>query len=224
MLTASRQCRQRLRRYLQRLRFTGSSEIPGVQVGQNEFEGRGGDDVITGNTNVLGHAADAGELPQCDGCGDGGHCRRHGRRQRLRRPRHVLECLCSLGIGLQRHALRQQQCQLHGLSRPIEGRGGDDYIDGRGGYDIVTYNNDVATTSGITVHLAAGTVTGDATVGTDTLRDVEAVAGHQLRRRLRCDRLRPCRRAQCQHHQRQLQRLRRRRRQRHDHRQRQHPP
>src|SRR5258707_14626975 len=40
-----------------------------------------------------------------------------------------------------------------------------------------TYNNDPATTSGITVHLAAGTVTGDATVGTDTLRHVEAARG-----------------------------------------------
>ena len=59
----------------------------------------------------------------------------------------------------------------------FEGRGGDDYIDGRGGYDIVTYNNDPSTTSGITVNLAAGTVTGDATVGTDTLRNVEAVRG-----------------------------------------------
>src|SRR5258707_4166084 len=40
-----------------------------------------------------------------------------------------------------------------------------------------TYNNDPATTSGITVHLAAGTVTGDATVGTDTIRHVEAARG-----------------------------------------------
>ena len=58
-----------------------------------------------------------------------------------------------------------------------EGRGGDDYIDGRGGYDQVTYNNDPTTTSGIIVHLAAGTVTGDATVGTDTIRNVEAARG-----------------------------------------------
>ena len=36
---------------------------------------------------------------------------------------------------------------------------------------------DPATTSGITVNLAAGTVTGDATVGTDTLLSVEAVRG-----------------------------------------------
>ena len=58
-----------------------------------------------------------------------------------------------------------------------EGRGGNDFIDGRGGYDMVSYNNDPATTSGITVHLAAGTVTGDATVGTDTIRHVEAARG-----------------------------------------------
>jgi hypothetical protein len=59
----------------------------------------------------------------------------------------------------------------------FEGRAGDDFIDGRGGYDRADYTNDLATTSGITVHLAAGTVTGDATVGTDTLRAVEAVRG-----------------------------------------------
>ena len=39
------------------------------------------------------------------------------------------------------------------------------------------YNNDLATTSGIAVNLAAGTVTGDATVGTDTLRSIEFVRG-----------------------------------------------
>ena len=64
-----------------------------------------------------------------------------------------------------------------GTYETYEGRGGDDFIDGRGGYDQVTYNNDPATTSGIVVHLAAGTVTGDATVGTDTIRNVEAARG-----------------------------------------------
>jgi len=49
--------------------------------------------------------------------------------------------------------------------------------DGRGGYDIVNYSGDPATAAGITVHLADGTVTGDSTVGTDTLRAVEAVRG-----------------------------------------------
>src|SRR5947208_2434002 len=42
---------------------------------------------------------------------------------------------------------------------------------------MVTYNNDLTTTSGITVHLAAGIVNGDATVGTDTIRHVEAARG-----------------------------------------------
>ena len=64
-----------------------------------------------------------------------------------------------------------------GSYEAFEGRGGDDFIDGRGGYDQVAYNNDTTTTSGITVQLAAGTVTGDATVGIDTLRAVEAVRG-----------------------------------------------
>ena len=53
-------------------------------------------------------------------------------------------------------------------------------IEGRGGYDFAAYNNDPATHSGITVNLAAGTVTGDASVGTDTLRGVEGVRGTQF--------------------------------------------
>src|SRR4029079_9241570 len=55
----------------------------------------------------------------------------------------------------------------------FEGRGGNDFIDGRGANDRAIYNNDTATTSGITVNLAAGTVIGDASIGTDTLRGIE---------------------------------------------------
>jgi hypothetical protein len=65
----------------------------------------------------------------------------------------------------------------NGTYEQYEGRGGDDFIDGRGGYDFAVYNNDPATTSGIQVNLAAGTVIGDASIGTDTLRSVEAVRG-----------------------------------------------
>ena len=36
----------------------------------------------------------------------------------------------------------------------FEGRAGNDFVDGRGGYDQVTYNNDLTTTTGIVVHLA----------------------------------------------------------------------
>ncbi len=64
-----------------------------------------------------------------------------------------------------------------GTTEKFEGRGGDDYIDGRGGFDLAIYNHDSATASGISVNLAAGIVQGDATVGTDTLRSIEAVRG-----------------------------------------------
>src|SRR5262249_1264437 len=54
---------------------------------------------------------------------------------------------------------------------------GNDTIDGRGGFDRAGYNNDDAIAAGISVDRAAGIVTGDARVGTDTLRSVEAVRG-----------------------------------------------
>jgi Ca2+-binding RTX toxin-like protein len=64
-----------------------------------------------------------------------------------------------------------------GTTEKFEGRGGDDYIDGRGGFDLAIYSHDPATGSGIHVNLAAGIVQGDATVGTDTLRSIEAIRG-----------------------------------------------
>jgi hypothetical protein len=50
-------------------------------------------------------------------------------------------------------------------------------INGGGGFDRSIYNGDGKTTAGINVHLAAGTVTGDASIGTDTLMSVEAIRG-----------------------------------------------
>jgi Ca2+-binding RTX toxin-like protein len=58
----------------------------------------------------------------------------------------------------------------------FRGRGGNDTIDGRGNEDAVAYGD--ATTAGITVKLAAGTVTSsDVNVGTDTLREIEGIVG-----------------------------------------------
>src|SRR5262249_39305049 len=55
------------------------------------------------------------------------------------------------------------------------GRGGDDFIDGGGGFDRADYLRDGPITTGITVNLAAGTVTGDPFLtGNDTLRSIEA--------------------------------------------------
>ena len=59
----------------------------------------------------------------------------------------------------------------------FDGRAGNDLLDGRAGFDQVVYNADTLVTAGITVNMAAGTVTGDATVGTDTLRSIEQVTG-----------------------------------------------
>jgi Ca2+-binding RTX toxin-like protein len=59
----------------------------------------------------------------------------------------------------------------------FRGLGGNDWIDGRGGDDAVSYIYE-ATTAGITVNMAAGTVTStDTKVGSDTLRGIEEVIG-----------------------------------------------
>src|SRR5258708_7535884 len=57
------------------------------------------------------------------------------------------------------------------------GLAGDDQIDGRGGFDIASYNNLYFSTGPVTVHMAAGIATGDASIGTDTLRNIEGVQG-----------------------------------------------
>ena len=61
----------------------------------------------------------------------------------------------------------------------FQGRGGNDFIDGGGGFDRALYGfrTDNNVTGGITVDMAAGTVDGDASVGHDTLRSIEAVRG-----------------------------------------------
>lgn len=56
----------------------------------------------------------------------------------------------------------------------FRGNAGNDTINGRGGYDGAIYDN---ATAAISVNLAAGTVSGNASVGTDTLREIEFVTG-----------------------------------------------
>ena len=155
--------------------FTGWSGLPGVQVGQNDFEGKGGDDIIIGAVNVQGQAqtrvsyvsaTGAVTVDIAAGTADGDASVGHD----------VFSNLFSVWGSSSNDTLRGSD---NGFAtfEIFEGRGGDDLIDGRGGYDRADYANDTTTTSGITVHLAAGTVTGDATVGTDTLRAVEAIRG-----------------------------------------------
>jgi Ca2+-binding RTX toxin-like protein len=59
----------------------------------------------------------------------------------------------------------------------FDGHAGNDTLDGRGGFDQAEYGNDPAVTGGITVNMANGQVTGDASIGTDMLLSIEAVRG-----------------------------------------------
>src|SRR5262249_18191007 len=63
-----------------------------------------------------------------------------------------------------------------GTAEEFDGRGGNDFIDGSGGFDRAFYNND-PTATGIHVDMALGTVTGDSAIGTDTLRSIEGIRG-----------------------------------------------
>ena len=56
------------------------------------------------------------------------------------------------------------------------GRGGNDSIDGGAGEDRASY---WGASSAVTVNLAAGTASGDESIGTDTLRSIESIMGTQ---------------------------------------------
>jgi Ca2+-binding RTX toxin-like protein len=65
-----------------------------------------------------------------------------------------------------------------GLNDVFTGFGGNDAFDGGGGFDSALYWN---ATSGITAQLSAeSTVTGDASVGTDILTDIERIYGSEF--------------------------------------------
>ncbi len=159
--------------------FTGVSGVPGTPAGFNSFEGMGGDDVIVGAVNVQGQiltrvsylsATAAVTVDIAAGTATGN---------------------ASVGsdsftnvnavVGSAFNDVLRGSDNPNGTYEQYEGRAGDDLIDGRGGYDFAVYNNDPATTSGITVNLAAGTITAnnplDLSIGTDTLRGVEGVRG-----------------------------------------------
>src|SRR5215470_10578259 len=140
----------------------------------NEFEGMGGNDTITGNgnTRVSYQFAKAGVT--VDIAAGTGHGTAAGD-------------LAGVGTDTFTGVNSVEGSDFNDLlfgsnnapfsSENFVGGVGNDTIDGRGGFDRAIYSNDAAITAGINVHLAAGTVTGDARIGTDTLRSVEAVRG-----------------------------------------------
>ncbi|WP_246917353.1 Ig-like domain-containing protein [Bradyrhizobium sp. SHOUNA76] len=155
--------------------FSGNSGVPGTPIGFNSFEGMGGDDIIAGTVNPSGEiltrisyvsATAAVVVDFAAGTANGD---------------------ASVGndtftnvnsvIGSAFADTLRGSDNPNGTFEQYDARAGNDLIDGRGGYDFAVYNNDATTTTGLIVNLAAGTVTGDATIGTDTLRSVEAVRG-----------------------------------------------
>ena len=153
--------------------FTATSTNGGADQGNfNEFEGMGGNDLIIGNGDTrisYLHATHAVAVDIQAGIAIGDASVGTDTFKGVNNVRGSDYGDTLLGSN-----------NVPGTTEKFEGRGGDDYIDGRGGFDLAIYNHDPATASGVHVDLAAGIVQGDATVGTDTLRSIEAVRGTDL--------------------------------------------
>ena len=82
--------------------------------------------------------------------------------------------------GLERVIGTAQADRLTGGSNTVfeefDGRGGGDTIDGKDGFDQVSYRSDAA---GVSVNLASGSAT-DGLGGTDTLSNIEAIEGSEF--------------------------------------------
>ncbi|MCP3391766.1 Ig-like domain-containing protein [Bradyrhizobium sp. CCGB12] len=155
--------------------FSGNSGVPGTPVGFNSFEGMGGDDIIVGTVNPSGEiltrisyvsATAAVVVDFAAGTTNGDASVGNDSFTNV-----------NMVIGSAFGDTLRGSDNPNGTFEQYDARAGNDLIDGRGGYDFAVYSNDVTTTTGITVNFAAGTVTGDATIGADTLRSVEAVRG-----------------------------------------------
>jgi len=152
-----------------------SPSLPGGFVNDfNAFEGRGGDDRITGNGSTrIEYSSATGpvtvNLVLGSAIGD-----------------------ASVGVdeivgGVSSVRGSDYADTLVGGSlaaggfESFDGRGGDDWIDGAGGFDRAEYGFNGPIGSGIVVDLADGTVSGDPVlIGTDTLRGIEAIRGTYL--------------------------------------------
>jgi Ca2+-binding RTX toxin-like protein len=143
----------------------------------NEFEGMAGNDVIIGNSNtrLAFYNSEDGVIVDL----------RDGYSESL-----FDDDIANVGFdvftGVNAVAGSNYEDELYGSDNPsgtsefFEGRAGNDLIDGRGGFDIAIYGQSDTPTTGISVNMAAGTVSGDATIGVDTLVAVEGVRGTSL--------------------------------------------
>jgi Ca2+-binding RTX toxin-like protein len=145
--------------------FSATSTNAGNSGTRNGFQGNGGDDIIIGNgftqlsfVNATGGVTVDLIAGTADGDASVGHDTLSGVNS-------------ATGSNFNDVLLGTNGGDF------LDGRAGDDFIDGRGGFfDQARYGDDTATTSGITVNLADGIVSGDASIGTDTLRSIEGIS------------------------------------------------
>jgi VCBS repeat-containing protein len=143
----------------------------------NDFEGMGGDDIITGNgvtQIVFLNATDAvtadiaagtsSSVAPGDAAGVGND---------------TFSGVSSI-LGSFFDDIFFGSNNAVGTTEQFEGRRGNDTFDGRGGTDRASYSSDPTITTGITVDLAAGTVDGDAAIGHDELLSIEMIRGTNL--------------------------------------------
>ena len=161
--------------------FTGDTLTPGTPIGFNEFEGRGGNDLVIGLTSSQGalltrvsyvNATAGVSVNFASGTADGDASVGHD---------------TFVGAGVANVSGSAFADVLTGGNNPngtvetFDGRAGNDIINGGGGFDRADYNLDPLVTTGIKVDLAIGQVSPlnplDLTTGIDTLRSVEAVRG-----------------------------------------------
>ena len=159
---------------------SGSSVASNTDGTLNEFEGRGGDDLITGNGNTrisYLHATGPVTVDLAAGTADGDSSVGHDTFTGVNRIRGSYFSDTLLGSNNPANTVEI-----------FEGRGGDDFINGGGGFDRAFYLNE---DTPIVVHLAAGDVFGGPNTGHDTLRSIEfdhrdQLCGHLRRHRIYC--------------------------------------
>jgi Cadherin domain/RTX calcium-binding nonapeptide repeat (4 copies) len=145
--------------------FSGTSTNAGSLGTFNEFTGGGGNDTIigNGNTRISFNNATAGVSVDIAAGTDSGDA--------------SVGNDTFTGVNAVQGSMFADTMLGDANNNTFTGNGGDDYIDGRGGFDVASYNNIYLSTGSITVHLAAGIVTGDSSIGTDTLRSIEGIQG-----------------------------------------------
>src|SRR4029079_12852027 len=145
--------------------FSGSSINAGSSGTFNNFDGQGGDDTIIGNGNTRIQYSNATAAVNVDfvlgtASGDASVGIDH-----------------FTGVNAVMGSMFGDTLKGSGNNETFMGLAGNGFIDGRGGFDIAQYNNMTYTTGPISVDLADGIVTGDASNGVDTLRSIEGIQG-----------------------------------------------